>query len=174
MNNFVVEVWNDECKKCIFYTVRWIEAELNETDKFFKRYYGIGEYKEATQELLSFVLDSIGERHGAIDVLFNRFENEVIGLPNRGKVTVGEITFFFPNFPLRLYALRINDRADAVVLFNGGIKSGQTNSQSTDLNLKFIEACEFAKRIEKALRKKELFIDRKGRLSATDEAEIVL
>jgi hypothetical protein len=41
--------------------------------------------------LLSFVLDSIGEDHGAVNALFNRFENEVVGLPNKGKVTVGEI-----------------------------------------------------------------------------------
>ena len=33
--------------------------------------------------LLSFVLDSIGEDHGAVDELFNRFENEVVGLPNK-------------------------------------------------------------------------------------------
>jgi hypothetical protein len=174
MNSFVLEIWNDECKKCIFYTVRWVDAEMNETDKFLKKHYAIEEYRKATQELVSFILDSVGEDHGAIDVLFNRFENEVVGLPNRGKVTVGEISFFFSNFPLRLYALRINDRDDAVVLFNGGIKSGQTNRQSRDLNLKWMEACQFAKRIEEALRNKELVIDRKGRLSMEGESEIIL
>lgn len=71
--------------------------------------------------LLSFLLDSIGKDHGAIDVLFNRFENEVTGLPDKGKVTIGEIVFLFPNFPLRLYALRLNNRPDLVVLFNGGV-----------------------------------------------------
>src|SRR6516225_7780291 len=101
MNTFVVEIWDDECKKCMFYTVRWADAQMNETDKFFEKYYSIPELKEATQELLSFVLDSIGEDHGAIDVLFNRFENEVVGLPNKGRVMVGEIAFLFPNFPLR-------------------------------------------------------------------------
>lgn len=174
MNNFALEIWNDECKRCIFYTVRWVDAQINETDKFFKKYYAIKEYKEATQELLSFVLDSIGEDHGAIDALFNRFENAVVGLPSKGKVTVGEITFFFSNFPLRLYALRLNGRIDAFVLFNGGIKSGQTNRQSKDLNLKWIEACQFAKRIEEALNNKELFIDRKGKLSMDGEPEIIL
>jgi len=96
----------------------------------------LAEYKKPTQELLSFVLDSIGEDHGAVDMLFNRFENEVVGLPNQGKANLGEITLFFPNFPLRLYALRVNNHSNLVVLFNGGIKSALTNQASKDLNLK--------------------------------------
>lgn len=108
---------------------------------------------------MSFVLDSIGEDHGAIDPLFNRFENEVAGQPNKGRVTLGEIVLLYPNFPLRLYALRMNNRSDLVVLFNGGIKSAQTNQNSKDLNLKWIEACQFAKRIEEAFRNKENIIE---------------
>lgn len=130
MNTFTLELWDDEAIKCTFYTVRWDEAEENETDKFFNKYYSIAETKQSAQELLSFVLDSIGEDHGAIDVLFNRFENEVVGLPNKGKIVVGEIVFLYPNFPLRLYALRVNNRSDLVVLFNGGVKSAQTNQIS--------------------------------------------
>ena len=91
MNTFAVEVWDDEGSKCTFYTVRWLDAEHNETDKFFNRYDSMPECKVANRQLLSFLLDSIGEDHGAIDALFNRFENEVVGLPNKGKVNVGEI-----------------------------------------------------------------------------------
>ena len=176
MNTFVLEVWDDESARCTFYTVRWEDAEQNETDKFFIKYHSIVEWKEATQQLLSFVLDSIGEDHGAIDALFNRFENEVVGLPNRGKVTVGEITFLFPNFPLRLYALRINNRSDLVVLFNGGVKSSQSNQGSRDLNLKWREACQFARRIEEALRNNEIVVDKKNRRLNTDagDEEILL
>lgn len=175
MNNFVLEIWDDEADKCSFYSVRWSDATLNETDKFFKKFYAIPALKGPVQELLSFILDSIGEDHGAIDVLFNRFENEVVGLPNKGKVVVGEIVFLFPNFPLRLYALRINNRPDLVVLFNGGIKSGQTNQQSRDLNLKWIEACQFAKRIDNALREGEIIIGKnRNILSANGDDEILL
>jgi hypothetical protein len=85
----------------------------------------------------------------------------VVALPNKGKVTVGEIVFLYPNFPLRLYALRVNNRNDLVVLFNGGVKSAQTNQGSRDLNIKWIEACQFAKRIEEAFRNKEIIIDSK-------------
>ena len=168
MNTFVLEVWDDESAKCTFYTVRWADAEQNETDKFFNKYDALTEWKEATKQLLSFVLDSIGEDHGAINALFNRFENEVVGLQNRGKVTVGEIIFLFPNFPLRLYALRINDRSDLVVLFNGGVKSSQTNHGSRDLILKWREACQFARRIEEALRNNEIIVDKKKRRLYSD------
>jgi hypothetical protein len=101
---------------------------------------------------------------------------EVVGLPNKGKVTVGEIVFLFPNFPLRLYALRINNRPDLVVLFNGGIKSAQTNQGSQNLNLKWREACLFARRIEEALQNKEIIVDRKNRKILTDrgDEEIIL
>lgn len=170
MNNFALEIWDDECRKCTFYTVRWDNSRKSETDKFFEKYYAIPGLKESTQELLSFVLDSIGNDHGAIDILFNRFENEVIGLPNRGKVIVGEIVFMFPNFPLRLYALRVNNRPDIVILFNGGVKSGQTNQQSKDLNLKWMEACQFAKRIDEALRNKEI-IPGKNRTILSEEGD---
>ena len=176
MNTFALEIWDDEAAKCTFYTVRWDGAGENETDKFFNKYYSIAGTKQSTQELLSFVLDSIGQDHGAINALFNRFENEVVGLPNKGKVTIGEIVFLYPNFPLRLYALRVNNRNDLVILFNGGIKSAQTNQNSKDLNLKWIEACQFAKRIEEAVRDKEIIIDSKKRkiLSANGDDEILL
>jgi len=176
VNTFALEIWDDEAAKCTFYTVRWDEAMENETDKFFNKYYSIAGTKQSTQELLSFVLDSIGEDHGAINALFNRFENEVVGLPDKGKVTIGEIVFLYPNFPLRLYALRVNNRNDLVILFNGGIKSAQTNQNSKDLNLKWIEACQFAKRIEEAFRDKEIIIDSKKRkiLSAYGDDEILL
>ena len=171
MNTFVLEIWDDEASKCTFYSVRWEDAKENETDKFFNKYDSKTELKQATQELLSFILDSIGEDYGAIDPLFNRFENEVVGLPNKGKVTVGEIIFLYPNFPLRLYALRINNRSDLVVLFNGGIKSAQTNQGSKELNLKWIEACQFAKRIEEALRNKEIVIDNRNRKILPDNGD---
>lgn len=176
MNTFALEIWDDEGSKCTFYSVRWDDAEENETDKFFNKYDGKAEFKQATQLLLSFVLDSIGEDHGAIDALFNRFENEVIGLPNKGKANVGEIVFLYPDFPLRLYALRINNRSDLVVLFNGGVKSARTNQGSRDLNLKWLEACRFAKRIEEALMEKEVIVDNKKRqlLAGNGDKEIIL
>jgi len=176
VNIFALEIWDDEANKCTFYTVRWEDVQENETDKFFNKYDAIDEFKKSTQELLSFILDSIGDDHGAIDALFNRFENEVIGLPNKGSVNVSGVVFLYPNFPLRLYALRINNRPDLVVLFNGGVKSAQTNQTRKELHLKWIEACQFAKRIEEALRGGEIIIDNERRkiLSDGGDEEIFL
>jgi len=176
VNTFALEIWDDEAKKCTFYTVRWEGALQNETDKFFNRYDAIAEFKKPVQRLLSFVLDSIGDDHGAVDLLFNGFENEVVGLPNKGKVNVSGIIFLYPNFPLRLYALRVNHRPDLVILFNGGAKTSRTNQGSRDLNLKWIEACQFARRIEEALRDNEIIVDHKKRkiFSFSGSDEIVL
>jgi hypothetical protein len=176
VNSFVVEIWDDEGSKCTFYTVRWDGAAENETDRFLTKYYAQDAFIASTQMLVSFLLDSIGEDHGAITPLFNRFENEVVGLPNKGHVTVGEIVFFFPAFPLRLYALKINNRTDLVVLFGGGLKTAQTNQGSKELNLKWIEACRFAQRIEEAIRNKDIIVDTRRRklLSANGEDDIFL
>jgi len=176
VNIFALEIWDNEGRKCTFYTVRWEDAKESETDKFFNKYDAIPELKLETQQLLSFILDSIGDDHGAIDALFNRPENEVTGLPNTGKVTIRQILFAYPNFPLRLYALRINNRNDIVVLFNGGIKSAWTNQESKDIHLKWIEACRFAKRIEDALKNGEIIIDETNRriIAANNEEDIFL
>jgi hypothetical protein len=77
---------------------------------------------------------------------------------------------------LRLYALRVNHRPDLVVLFNGGTKTSQTNQGSRGLHLKWIEACQFARRIEEALRNKEIIVDHKKRkiFSPNGSDEIIL
>lgn len=72
--------------------------------------------------------------------------------------------------------MRINNRNDLVVLFNGGLKTAQTNQASRNLNLKWIEACQFAKRIDEALRNKEIVIDDKKKklLTDTGDEDIIL
>lgn len=171
MNTFSLEIWDDETEKCSFYTVRKEGAQYSETDKFFNKYYAVPELVLEIRQLMSFVLESIGNDHGAIDILFNRYENQVVGLPNKGKAVLGDVSFLFPDFPLRLYALRIRNRTDLVVLFNGGRKTARTIQESEDLNLKWIEACRFAKRIEEALRNGEIRVDVKNRKLITDEGE---
>lgn len=160
MNIFELEIWDDEAKRCTFYTVREEGAEQNETDAFFERYENDEIYREQIQELLSFVLDAIGDRHGAVDALFNRYENEVAGLPSQGHLYFGEVHYYFPNFLLRLYALRITN--EIVILFGGGIKDGKTNQESS-LHFKWVEACNYAKRIIESLNDGTLLINEKDR-----------
>lgn len=172
MNTFELEIWDDEGEKVTFYTVRWQESADSETDKFFERLEKSHKYE--VQQLLVLLLDSIGNDHGAVDIFF-RPEDNVVGLPPKGRVIINEIVFHYPKFPLRLYALRINDREDLVVLFNGGIKSSDTNEGSTDLNLKFIEAKTFGKRIEEALHDKTILIDEATKtLKSFDGSDLIV
>jgi hypothetical protein len=144
MNSFTLHIWDDEGQKCCFYTVTKDDSTLNETDKFLEKYENHEIYKEPTQELVSLILDVIGDVHGAIDGFFNRHENEVKGLPNKGAIKIIKEIYHYPNFPLRLYALKVNE--EIVVLFNGGIKDGATNQESS-LHSNWKEACQFAKKI---------------------------
>lgn len=54
--------------------------------------------------------------------------------------------------------------------------TAQTNQQSRDLNLKWKEACQFARRIEEALRNKEIIVHTRARaiLSVNGDEEIYL
>ncbi len=160
MNTFALDIWDDEASRCTFYTVRWEDSDTNETDKFFNKFESNTKYKKESQVLVSFLLDAIGENHGAKLLFFNRPENEVAGLPPKGRIQVGEIAFSFPDFPLRLYALRITN--ELVILFNGGIKDGPTNQKSS-LHFVWKEACAFAQRIDEALQEGILIIDHQNR-----------
>lgn len=159
MNTFELKVWNDECDQVTYYTVAWDEYGPTETDRFFEKYEKT--HKKAVQRLLSLLIDSIGTDHGAIDLFFNRPEDGVTGLPPHGRLTVDEVYFHYPKFPLRLYALRINE--SLVVLFNGGHKTASTNQDSPELNMQFQEAKIFGRRIENALHDGMIVFDEASR-----------
>lgn len=172
MNIFELKIWDDESSLCTFYTVHIDGSKENETDKFFLKYENSKDYGSAAEEMIQFLLVAIGEEQGAVDALFNREENEVDGLPCRGKVKKGGKEYNYPAFPLRLYALRITE--EIVVLFNGGIKDGSTN-QNSSVHTNWKEACGFAKRIRSALTK-EIAIDKKNRrlVARNGDSEIIL
>lgn len=173
MNNYVVEIWNDEGAACTFYTVRWDDVQFNETDKFFEKYDALEEFEVANMELLNFVVKTIGEDHGDHDALFNREENEVIGLPVQGNVKISEVSYHFPQFPLRIYALKITE--NIVILFNGGVKDGSTNQESS-LNMQWREACQFARTIVEAIQDEIIIVKEEERklLYYTGSEEIIL
>lgn len=161
VNTFALELWDDQCKYCTFYTVRnhYVEGEdkNNETDKFFDKYESDPMYSESASVLLSFIIDAIGDTHGPIDELLNRDENEgLVGLPNQGKAHLRSVLLYYPRFKLRLYAFKINDRI--LILFNGGIKDGETN-QTSSLNLEWHNALIYAKRIKQALLDGEIIVN---------------
>ncbi|WP_416441563.1 hypothetical protein [Phnomibacter sp. MR] len=150
MNTFDLEIWDDEGEKCTFYTVRKEGASLTETDKFFLRYENEShEYNWHANLLLRMVLHGIGNKHGATDDFFDRYENHAQALPPKPKKWIPEIKEIGTDFPLRLYCLRISE--SIVVLFNGGMKQAPTAQASSDLSFVFREVQTIAQRITNGL-----------------------
>jgi hypothetical protein len=165
VNTFELEIWDDESSLCTFYTVRNLSDDDtptdSETEKFFLKFENVEEYADSARRLLILLFEVIGEKYGAEDVYFNRFENEVVGLPPQGKIRIDEIVLHYPHFPLRLYALKITN--EIVILFNGGVKDGPTN-QTSSLHSNWLAACRFAKKIEENLRDGTIVINEQKRV----------
>jgi len=151
VNNFVIEIWDDEGNACIFYTVRWEDAQYSETDKFFIKYGDDNhKYHKEARELAYLISEVIGNRYGAIDDFIDRVKNKGHALPPKPKKSIHEIESLGVHFPLRLYCYRINNKC--LILFNGGIKDERTDQQSKDISAKFYDLQSFVNRIEDALR----------------------
>lgn len=159
MNTFALEIFDDQGKLCTFYTVRWEDAELSETDKFFLKFSKENQLKQALQELAKFLEVVIGNEYGALEEFF-RFENNAQAIPSSGTYKVEDIYINYGNFPLRLYCLRISE--SLVVLFNGGEKTANT-AQQGKTSMAFQEANIFAKRILEALKNKDIYNNDKQR-----------
>lgn len=178
MNTFALEIWYDEGSVCTFYSVRWIsddEDVPSETDRFFDT-YAVPDHplEEKAMQLFRLITESIGNRYGATDDFFDRVENKAQALPSRPKLRLEEIKDLGINFPLRLFCYRITEQI--VILFNGGIKDAGSVQESENLSMKFHEAQIFVKKIEEALRSKEIEItsDRRYLKSDGETTEIIL
>lgn len=163
MNSFTLKIWDDEGKKVTFYSVWKEDAVRSETDKFLEKYENDETYAEELDQLVQLTLVTIGDEYGALPSFFNRVKNNIVGLPHKGKLKLEDLSFHFPDFPFRLYALRASNREDIVILFNGGLKTARTDQESPDLEMKFHEAQHFASRIEQSIRAGEIFIDEENR-----------
>ena len=82
MNTFALEIFDNQGQVCTFYTVRWEDATLSETDKFFQKFRYNEQLKNSLRELASFIEVVIGDEHGALEYFF-RFENAAQALPLR-------------------------------------------------------------------------------------------
>lgn len=173
MNRFALEIWDDETEKVTFYTVRWEDSGISETDKFFQKMNGIQEMKLPIQRLSKLVTEVIGNTYGAHEAFFNRFENKATALPPKGKIKISELKLDYEAFPLRLYCLALTE--ELVILFNGGIKDARTSQESKDsISMKFYEANEFTTRIFEALNTDEIVIEGRVLRDFTGRTEIIL
>lgn len=178
MNTFALEIWYDEVSICTFYTVRWTTDDddaPSETDKFFDQ-YAIPEHplEDEALQLFRLITESIGNKYGATDDFFDRYENKAQALPPKPKKWVEEIKELGINFPLRLFCYRITEQI--VILFNGGIKDANSPQESKNLSMQFYEAQSFAKKIEEALQSKmiEISDDERCLQSFDGTTEIIL
>lgn len=173
MNSFALEIWDDESSLVTFYTVRKEKSEISETEKFFLKYKDSPVYVEAVQQLVSLLLDVMGERVGAHPVFFTRYENHSRALPP-SFAKVQDIILQYPDFPLRLFCYRVSEKL--VILFNGGLKTAPSAQQSEDLSMPFHQANEFSRRIKESFDSDMIVVDNSGRkiLDFQNNTEIYL
>ncbi|MBL0072109.1 MAG: hypothetical protein IPP34_09985 [Bacteroidetes bacterium] len=112
-------------------------------EKFVQKYEDDPNQSTHVDELISLLVEFMGEERGADEALFNRPVNSAAELPPTGKIGY-ELGFGGRMFPLRLFCLRLSDQV--VVLFNGGIKSSERTQDSPDLSMKMYEAHQFAQK----------------------------
>ena len=98
MNTFALEIFDDQGQVCTFYTVRWEDATLSETDKFFQKFRYDEQLKNSLQELASFLQVVIGDEYGALEYFF-RFENAAQALPPSGTYKVQDVFNLLWQFP---------------------------------------------------------------------------
>jgi hypothetical protein len=172
VNIFAIEPYDDEGSQCAFYTVRWDDAEKNETDRFFQKFENDERLQRSIQELAKFLTIVIAEEYGALDDFF-RFENKAQALPPAGDYQLGEVAFNFGDFPLRLYCLKITNHL--VILFNGDEKTSQS-AQDGKTSMVFHDANAFAGKIIAALHDRTIIVDEDQRtlLNYKKQKEILL
>lgn len=112
-------------------------------------------------ELLTLVVETIGNTYGATDDFINRMKNKGHALPPKPSRRIESIKAFGFHFPLRLYCYRVSEQI--LILFNGGLKDGRTDQESEDLRMKFYETQSFIAKIEQALRDGMIEISPEGR-----------
>lgn len=134
-----------------YYSVRFKDAhddleEYSEFEKFVVSHQNEADVQEELNDLLGWLTDRLGERHGAKDKYF-RHEGTAQALPPEARFLEME---YEKN--LRLYCLRLSDHV--VVLFNGGIKTkGAATAQECQIvRPHFYRANQLAKAIDAAIR----------------------
>jgi hypothetical protein len=153
MTNFVLQIWEDELQKVTYYSFIADTDEDSITTKFFKSLDQSG-HADALNDLISLLINKIGNEYGATKAIFSRDEHLVAALPPRGNL-VG-LGISYPNFPFRLHAYRLSD--ELVILFSGGPKESGKTQDSPKLNQQWQLAQKLAKQLDDFLLHKELLV----------------
>ena len=161
MSSFTLQLWDNESNYVTYYSVVKLNCNttLMEVDKFFNCYYN-NKYKDCAEDIMYLLIDAIGDKYGAVDDFFNRVENKAFALPPKNSSSIEALKLDYRNFPLRLFAYRVNE--NIVILFNGGIKTART-AQNSSLSIKFYEAQQFVTKIEEDLNNGDICISDDGK-----------
>lgn len=145
MNEIVIIEEFKRYKHVTFYTIRYDDSELSETDKFIKRFLEEETvYKDDLDDIVNWI-NEIGIR--GLKYINLRAENDAYALPP-----------YTESSNLRLFCIKITN--SIILLGNGGIKSSQTVQESDDLSMKFHDINRFSKSINEAIRSGNLIIDK--------------
>lgn len=145
MNEIVIIEEFKHYKHVTFYTIRYDDSELSETDKFIKRFLEEETvYKDDLDDIVNWI-NEIGIR--GLKYINLRAENDAYALPP-----------YTESSNLRLFCIKITN--SIILLGNGGIKSSQTVQESNDLSMKFHDINRFSKSINEAIRSGNLIVDK--------------
>lgn len=145
MNEIVIIEEFKRYKHVTFYTIRYDDSELSETDKFIKRFLEEETvYKDDLDDIVNWI-NEIGIR--GLKYINLRAENDAYALPP-----------YTESSNLRLFCIKITN--SIILLGNGGIKSSQTVQESNDLSMKFHDINRFSKSINEAIRSGNLIVDK--------------
>lgn len=145
MNEIVIIEEFKRYKHVTFYTIRYDDSELSETDKFIKRFLEEETvYKDDLDDIVNWI-NEIGIR--GLKYINLRAENDAYALPP-----------YTESSNLRLFCIKITN--SIILLGNGGIKSSQTVQESDDLSMKFHDINRFSKSINEAIRSGNLIVDK--------------
>ncbi len=142
-------------RKVTFYTVRFEDETMSETDKFFNRFRDNLDRREQLREMAAFI-EEIGNVYGAKIWLF-RDESAAEALPPEYRMAIRNGLVQFLDYDLRLFCIRLND--GVVILLNGGIKTAQKVNDSPDLFPKFRLAQQISRRVTTKIIDREWFLE---------------
>lgn len=117
----IIELF-EEHSQVNFYSIRYLENELSETDYFFDKALANKDLEEDIN-ILSKLIDKIGE-NGAEPRYFRHASNQ--------RDRVAALPEYLSSSDLRLYAIRISK--EIVILGNGGLKTTRTYNEDPFLN----------------------------------------
>ena len=143
--------------KVKFFTVRFEDEDMSETDKFFNSFVDNHLYKTELNKLIAFI-EYLGENLGA-DQDFFRHERLAQALPpERRSMHRYRLLEFIEtdHYDFRLYCLRLSN--SVVILFNGGLKTANNPENCPNVAPHFRNAQIFCKRIEEKLKDRDFLI----------------